>query len=293
MPRLSFLVFLVLLTACSDDPGPRRIAVTLDDAPIVKPLSYADQWERLSAVDTLIEVLNDHQAPTTIFVIGSDLENPDALPLLNRWTEAGARVANHSLSHRSFNDLPLEEGAREIAQAQARISRVVSPEHVARFFRFPFLEKGRTAAERDRWQGVLDSLALKAAPATITTDDWRFDNQYAEAELAEDWDARYRVGQEYLAHVKESVQLWDRLGTDLYGRNVSHVLMLHANRINRDYLDEILAWLRAEGFEFISLEEAYRDPLYREETTWLGASGVSLLEQIKQTRLAEGRAIAP
>jgi hypothetical protein len=108
------------------------------------------------------------------------------------------------------------------------------------------------------------------------------------AEEAENWELRYEIGQEYLAHVKESIQHWDRLAVELYGRNVRHVLMLHANRINRDYLGQILEWLQAEGFGFITIDEAYQDELYAEPITWLGESGVSLLESIKQSRISRG-----
>ncbi|MBO6576258.1 MAG: polysaccharide deacetylase family protein [Rhodothermales bacterium] len=289
MLRSLCLVFSMAgLLSCSPDPGPRQIAITLDDAPIVKPLSYPGEWERQQAVDSLISVLDKHAAAATVFAIAGDLETPEARALLARWTEAGISVANHSVTHRSFNELSLEEGAREIAQAQAVLSRSVDPAHVVRYFRFPYLERGRSLDERDQWMAVLDSLALKVAPVTVTNDDWRFDNDYADAELAEDWDRRFQVGQAYVEHIKESVRHWDGLAQEMYGRNVPHVLLLHANRVNRDYLDTILGWLSAEGFEFVTLAEAYEDPMYREETTWLGSSGVSLLEQIKQTRMAEG-----
>ena len=64
------------------------------------------------------------------------------------------------------------------------------------------------------------------------------------------------------------------------------MLLLHANRVNRDYLGQILAMLKAEGYRFVSLDEAYRDPIYREAESWVSPNGVSFLEQVKQTRLA-------
>lgn len=279
---------LVACSACAPSPGPRLIAITIDDAPVTKPLSYSDNWERTVVTDSLTVALARYGAPATVFAIGVDLQNPDLLPLVGNWTEAGFTMANHSMSHRSFNSLSREEGVLEMGQAQAVLSRVVPAGSRSRYFRFPFLEEGSSLNERAFWLSVLDSMAITPAPVTITTDDWRYDNDYAAAEEAEDWDRRYRVGQEYLEHVRSSIRHWDDLGGQLYKRNVRHILMLHANRVNRDYLGQILESLAAEGFEFISLTEALEDELYDEDITWIGPSGVSLLESIKQSRLAEG-----
>jgi peptidoglycan/xylan/chitin deacetylase (PgdA/CDA1 family) len=283
--RFALVVALIAAGGCSSGPGPRRIAVTLDDAPLVKPLSYANNWERESTVDSLISTLSSRHVPSTVFVIGSDLQDATSSALLRRWTDSGARVANHSLTHRSFKELPRAEGVREMAQAQALLSRIADPESIERYFRFPFLEEGRTLSDRDDWMLVLDSLALSPARVSIVTDDWRFDNRYASAEASADWELRYEIGQQYMEHVKNAINHWDGVARTLFGRNVQHVLMLHANRINRDYLGQILDLLASEGFEFIPLEQAYQDPLYRESTSWMGPSGVSVLETIKQSRM--------
>lgn len=289
MNRFLPVVFaIVAFSACAPSPGPRLIAITIDDAPVTKPLSYSDNWERTVVTDSLTGALARHGAPATVFAIGVDLQNPDLLPLVGNWTEAGFTMANHSMSHRSFNALSREEGVLEMGQAQAVLSRVVPAENRSRYFRFPFLEEGRSLNERAFWMGVLDSMAISPAPVTITTDDWRYDNDYAEAEEAEDWDRRYRVGQEYLEHVRASIRHWDDLSGQLYRRNVRHILMLHANRVNRDYLGQILESLAADGFEFITLTEALQDELYGEDVTWISQNGVSLLESIKQSRLADG-----
>jgi peptidoglycan/xylan/chitin deacetylase (PgdA/CDA1 family) len=285
---LPVCTLLLCLIGCSKAPGPRLIAITIDDAPVTKPLSYSGNWERTVVTDSLTGALLRHGAPATVFAIGSDLQNPDLAMLVRNWTEAGFFMANHSMSHRSFNQLSRETGVLEIGQAQAVLSRIAPVEQRSRYFRFPFLEEGTSLNDRAFWYSVLDSMALTPAPVTITTDDWRFDNDYAEAEAAEDWDRRFRIGQEYVAHVRESIRHWDGLAGQLYGRNVRHTLMLHANRINRDYLGVILEGLAEEGFAFISLPVALQDELYDEDIGWIGPSGVSILESIKQSRMATG-----
>ena len=46
------------------------------------------------------------------------------------------------------------------------------------------------------------------------------------------------------------------------GRSPQHVLLLHSNAINAEWLGDVVAAFRDAGWEFVSPERAYRDPLY-------------------------------
>jgi hypothetical protein len=132
---------------------------------------------------------------------------------------------------------------------------------------------------------------LKNARITIGLDDWTFNEKYMALEAEKNWAARYEVGQAYLADVRKRVTYWDSVSVALEGRSVKHVIMFHANRINRDYLGQILDEMQAKGYGFISLDEAYQDPIYQEPDEWGTPVGVSFLEHIKQTRLLQGKPI--
>jgi peptidoglycan/xylan/chitin deacetylase (PgdA/CDA1 family) len=271
-------------------PPPKRIALTFDDAPVMRFYSHPSQWHRQLVIDSLANALGRHRAPATVFVIGDLIRNEEGAALLRHWLGKGVQMGNHSLTHRNFAALTPAQGRNEIDST----SRLLQPFAAAynrpvRYFRFPFLAEGTTEAERAVWQAHLKAQHLQNARATLTTDDWKYDEQYTRYELAQDWGQRYEVGQAYLAHVKASVAYWDSVAASLYGRNVAHVLMLHANRVNRDYLGQILDHLRQQGYTFISLDEAYRDVLYREPITWAAETGTSFLENIKQTRLMQAK----
>lgn len=271
-------------------PPPRRIALTFDDAPVMRFYSHPSQWHRQVVIDSLANALQRHRAPATIFVIGDLIRSEAGRALLVQWLGKGVQIGNHSLTHRNFGELTLAQGRNEIDSTSLLLKPLAAAyNRPVRYFRFPFLAEGTTEAERAGWQAHLKARGLRNARATITTDDWKYDEQYTRYELAQDWAQRYEVGQAYLAHVKASVAYWDSVAVSLYGRNVSHVLMLHANRVNRDYLGQILDYLRQQGYTFITLDEAYRDVLYREPITWADQTGTSFLENIKQTRLLRAR----
>lgn len=291
----SIVVSAVMLVAslftgngCSDPPPRKQIAITFDDAPVVRFYTHPSQWHRKVVIDSLTGALQRFGAPATIFVVGSQVQDPEGQELLRYWLDKGVQMGNHTMTHRSFNELTFEEGAAEIA----RTSDVLTPiarayDRPVRYFRFPFLAEGVTISQKQAWLDYLRSMGLHNARVTISNEDWKFDAAYSEAELAEDWPRRYEIGQAYLQHIRESITFWDSVGQDLAGRNIRHVLLLHANRINRDYLGQILAELRHQGYAFISLDEAYTDPIYKAADEWVSENGTSFLENVKQTRMKE------
>ena len=56
------------------------------------------------------------------------------------------------------------------------------------------------------------------------------------------------------------------VGRERFGREVRHVLLLHANRLNADHLDRLLEILARDGARFVPLETALADPIYAETT---------------------------
>jgi len=269
----------------------KQVAITLDDGPIMRFFSHPTQWHRTLVIDSLTNALARYQAPTTLFAIGGLVqgEEPAAqegAALLRYWMEKGIPIANHTMSHTNFNELSLGQGIDEITEAN-EVLKPFAQEYnqTLKYFRFPFLAEGQTFEKKDAWNKMIVSLGLTNARVTMSNRDWDFDKRYMDAELAEEWELRYEIGQEYMAHMRETMAFWDSLAVDLTGRNIKHVLLLHANRINRDYLGQILFELSGQGYEFISLEEAYTDPIYSEPDEWFSENGTSFLEHIKQTRL--------
>lgn len=289
VPVFTAVLMIFALSGCGYPAEKKKIAISIDDAPVMRFHSHSSQDERIALIDSLADALDRFKAPATIFVVGSQIDEPEETELLVHWMGKGVSVGNHSFSHRAFNELSRAEGVAEID----RTNNLIRPAARAyggdiRYFRFPFLAEGSTRAEKDQWRKELDRRGMRNAPVSISNDDWKFDAEYTEAELAQDWARRFEIGQAYLQHMRESIAYWDALGHDLMDRNVRHVLLIHANRINRDYLGQILSELDEAGFEFVSLDEAYKDPVYDAEDEWTSDNGTSFLENIKQTRIKNG-----
>lgn len=290
VPSILLCAILLPSSACSHFQERKQIAISIDDAPVVSFHSYPSQFERRAVVDSITTALESHMAPATIFVVGNQADEPDEVELFRHWLATGVSVGNHSLTHRSFDELTPEEGGLEIDETNRLIQSVTGDDgHPVQYFRFPYLAEGETIDDKSLWEEQLSSRGLRNARVTISNNDWKFDSEYAQAELDGDWERRYEIGQAYLQHMRESVAYWDSLAQALTGRNVKHVLLIHANRINRDYLGSILQELSSDGYEFISLEEAYSDPIYSSDDEWASANGTSFLENVKQTQIQRSK----
>ena len=300
MPSLRLLTGLIfvagmLTSGCSPNTDPSNskaqkfIALTLDDGPMTHFYSYPDDQLRWDTVTRLMQQLKSEQVPATIFAIGREMEIPQMRSMLYKWASGGFEIGNHTYSHVSFNAFDETSWQTDVRRANEAIAPVIQAfQPQIRYFRYPFLQEGATSDLEEIGRRVVEREGMRVAEVTIGTDDWNFNEQYMALELKQDWAARYEVGQAYLQHIRKAVAYWDSVGTTLAGRPIHHVMMLHCNRINRDYLAQIIQELKKQGFDFISLDRALQDSIYQEEEDWATENGVSFLEHIKQNRMKRG-----
>ncbi|MEL6824197.1 MAG: polysaccharide deacetylase, partial [Calditrichota bacterium] len=90
-------------------------------------------------------------------------------------------------------------------------------------------------------------------------------------------DKKQKVGEAYVAYMKKQTEFSEYISEKLLGYNVKHTMLLHANRINAHYLDELVALWKKMGYEFISIDEAQRDKAYEMKDNYTGRAGVTWL----------------
>jgi hypothetical protein len=79
--------------------------------------------------------------------------------------------------------------------------------------------------------------------------------------------------------MKAVVAYYEDQSRAFLGRQVSQVLLLHANRLNATVLPELLAALRRRGYVFVSLDEALTDPAYDLPDSYAGRGGITWLHR--------------
>jgi hypothetical protein len=102
-----------------------------------------------------------------------------------------------------------------------------------------------------------------------------FSAAYSQAKTQGDAETMRRIGEAYLQFTEAQLDFWEKASQEVAGRPIRHVLLLHANEVNAEYLDEVLDLLKRRGYRFVTLEEALRDDAYRLPDTYAGKAGVS------------------
>ena len=74
-------------------------------------------------------------------------------------------------------------------------------------------------------------------------------------------------------------KFYDELAREKMDRDISHILLIHMNRINAEYLGDILDWYMEKDWKFVSLEQALKDPVYKKDETYIGSAGLSWLQR--------------
>ncbi len=272
------------------------MVLTFDDLPANSFLSTTEAFEAVTR--RLVPGLVRHEIPAIGFVNEIKLY-PDGelaaerVATLEAWVEAGLDLGNHSYSHPDINTTPLEDYQADVLAGE-RVTRellkVVGRE--PRFFRHPFLHTGTSLAARAVFEGFLGEHGYRVAPVTIDNQEWIFARAYDHARVRVDDDLAARIGDAYLVYMDSITGYYEAQSRALVGYEIPQVMLLHANQLNADVLDALVALLEGRGYAFVSLEEALKDPAYQSADEYVGTSGITWLHRWALTQGKRGEFFA-
>jgi peptidoglycan/xylan/chitin deacetylase (PgdA/CDA1 family) len=256
------------LTEAAAQPSP-RVAITFDDLPWNGP-GYSDA-EIAGLTDTLLATLVDRGVPAAGLVTCRGIR--DGAPLLREWLDAGMELGNHSTSHLDLNRTPVDEWLDDVARCDEAVSEVVGAP--LRWFRYPMLHQGDDRAVRDSVARALEGWGYANAHVTIDNSEWLLARAYDLAMRAGDEAEAEAVVDAYLAHLREAAAHFRTAAREKFGREVDHVLLLHANAIAARHIGQVLDGLEEDGFTIASLQEVLADPIYARVDEYVGPVGLS------------------
>jgi hypothetical protein len=110
---------------------------------------------------------------------------------------------------------------------------------------------------------------------TIDNSEWLLARAYDIAMQAGDEDEAAAVVEAYVVHLRDAAAHFRTAARAKFGREVDHVLLLHANAIASRHIGDVLDVLEADGFEVASLEDVLADPIYARTDQYVGRTGLS------------------
>jgi peptidoglycan/xylan/chitin deacetylase (PgdA/CDA1 family) len=287
---LSIIAILVGLPASSSGQvkNEKKVAITFDDLPVISTVRSEEGWAEIT--NKLLATMRRNKIPVVGFVNENKLYRDDKLipnrvALLKAWLDAGLELGNHTFSHRSLHSTPLPEFEADVLRGEQVLRELTTAKRrKLRYFRHPFLHTGRSVETRQEFESFLHKHGYTVAPVTIDNSDWIFARAYDNARDANDRAAMGSIAAAYVPYMESYFAHFEDLSEKLFGRNIKHVLLLHANSINADHFGELVAMLKKRGYTFIPLSEALTDSAYRSPDTATGAWGISWIDRWALTR---------
>ena len=262
---------------------PKRIALTFDDAPRAAGafLTPAERRTRL------IAALKAARVKAAFFVNPGHLARPYDPALADEimaYAKAGHIVANHSFSHPALSATPIAMYLFDVDQAATWLR---GRHKTKSWFRFPYLDEGGAdVAKRDAVRNGLKERQIFNAAITVDAWDWNLEERAVDAIAAGkpvNRDALIKLCIE--SHVA-AANAADAFAQTLFGRRVPHVMLLHEADVTTLCLPDLVAALRADGWQIVTPSRAYGDPIYHIFPKSLPAGG-PLLDAIARDRSIE------
>jgi peptidoglycan/xylan/chitin deacetylase (PgdA/CDA1 family) len=291
MKHICVLIFLLLVSApaFAQSKSPvRTMVVTIDDLPYIyigdgPSLPHAQQGTR-----NILHTLQKYHVPATAFVNEGHLapvaEREARIDLLREWVNAGMVLGNHTYSHPDFNRLTVEEFESEIIRGD-EVSRQLmkSRGSYQLYFRHPMTHTGDTQEKKEAIEKFLTARGYKVTPHTIENSDFIFNVDYEVALQKQDDAMARRVANAYLEFTIAATEFAEKTSSRMFGHEIPQTLLIHANGLNADYLDELLQRFAARGYRFITLDEAMSDPAYKTKDALITKFGPTWLWRWNQS----------
>jgi peptidoglycan-N-acetylglucosamine deacetylase len=262
-----------------------QVAITVDDLPVHGDLP--SNTTRAEIAKKMIEAFKAKGVPGVYGFVNAknigtngDVEKDSVLKL---WVDLGFPLGNHTFSHIDLNTSSVQAFEDEIVENESVLQGLMGARDW-HWFRYPFLHEGEILEKRHAVRKYLADHGYKIAQVTLDFGDYAWNNPYTRCGARQDTQAIEWLKSSYLNTAKEDIALDRKLSVMLFGRDIKYVLLLHIGALDSIMLPDLLDLFKKQGFEFISLEEAQKDPAYQSDPDAALLHGGTFLEQLTEAK---------
>jgi peptidoglycan/xylan/chitin deacetylase (PgdA/CDA1 family) len=242
----------------------QQIAFTWDDLPAHSALPPGET--RVEIGRKLIAAMKEAHLPPVYGFVNGILteEEPLSTPMLKEWHDAGLPLGNHTWSHMSLNQHSLAEWEADTLKNEALLKSYMGSENW-HWLRYPNLAEGDTPEKREGARKFLAEHGYKIAAVTMSFGDYLYNGPYARCVAKKDAASIAQLEASYLAAADAAIDYSRAMSKTLYGRDIPYVLLMHVGALDARMLPRLLKLYRDKGITFIRLQDAEKDPFYKND----------------------------
>ncbi len=267
--------------ALNADSARPCIAFSFDDGSTASFPGWTSQrWN-----DSLIRTLASYSLKVMLCVKGVQLDSPRGREIMQQWSDNGHVLANHTYYHSNYGSsrIRLDSFVHELVLNERLLSAYPSFRQTPHFIRFPYLKEGSGRAKVDSLRAYLKDHEYRNAHVSIDASDWYVSSRLEKALRQDSLLNLQGFRSYYINHLFERACFYDSVATQLSGRKIKHVILLHHNLAAALFLQDLLEHFVQKGWRLCNIDEAYTDPFYLQESPTLPA-GESLVWSLAKAR---------
>lgn len=276
----------------ADNLRVKKIAVGFVSLPPVDRTEIPPQDSSATA-RVLIEKLKTHRVPAIGFVLGAVISDGENLStsradIVRLWRDAGFEIGIGNFRHVWFYDTPFEEYAAGVEKNERIVKQLLAEKNLPlRYFSYPFLNTGRTAEDKKRFEGWLKERGLKTVAYTIDNQEWMYSYAYDAALKDNNAEKMKVIRAQFLDYMSKMFDHFEAYSQEMFGRDINQTMVLTPSRLIADTADDLFGMIEKRGYQFVSIDEAQADEAYQTPDAFGGnKSGISWFER---WAITEGR----
>jgi peptidoglycan-N-acetylglucosamine deacetylase len=235
----------------------KRIAFSIDDLPR-GPGAFLDLKQR---PQIFIDAMKAGGIKQAVF-----FANPARVSPINEGTKTAAMyaAAGHLLANHTANHIPLSSASAasfladvDLAETWLKQQRNYRP-----WIRYPQLDEGgKDLAKRDAVRAGLKQRGIRNGYVTADGWDWFMESRTLAAKRAGKPMDQNGLRNLFVETHVQSAEFSHTLSKRLFGRAPVQMMLLHETDLAAMYIDDLANALRAKGWEIVSADSVYTDPI--------------------------------
>lgn len=259
---LLFITLAIIMSGVSQSYAQeiKKIAFSFDDTPRHQG-AFLSQTERR---EILIKGLQNGGVKQAVFFLnparidGGEFKDIH-MNIIAAYAAAGHVFANHTADHIRLSDVSAEEFLAEVDIAENWLKQ--RPNYRP-WMRHPYLDEGkRDKVKREKVRAGLKQRSLINGYVTVDSSDWLIDSLAGDAEKAGKLIDIPELGKLFVESHVQSANFAHDLALRTLDRAPIQMMLLHEADVTAIFIESLAEALRADGWEIVSADEAFADPL--------------------------------
>jgi peptidoglycan/xylan/chitin deacetylase (PgdA/CDA1 family) len=288
------LISAVLLTLLSFTPqslvnaqkrgSERSLAIGFVSIPPTDRTAFAPK-DADATTRLIIAKLKHHKVPALGFVTGGQIWDgekfyPVRANMVRMWSEAGLEVGIGNFRHIWFYQTPYDDYVSGVEKNEAVVRKLLGEKSgQLRYFSYPYLNTGKNAADRDKFEQWLSARGLRSVKYTIDNQEWMYSYAYDMARIDNDLNTMNEIRVSFLRYMDRMFDHYEGYSQQLFGRDIPQTMVLTPSRLVADTADEFFGMIRKRGYRFVRMSDALSDEAYQMPENMFGNFGNSWMER--------------